>query len=504
MPKIDTKNNLIIWNYKDWLEGLHPQYGVSAQLFDGSYAEVSFNPFRYLGYACPGENATDCNDSSLLTGLITAIETSVTATHGFAVGGTRVYDITPSGTMDINTVLTIAGTTFDDIVRYNKSDGTEYLFATYNSAAAGDITRILSSDLTHDDTYWSVTAGGAALDKDYHHPMIVGDDDILYIGDGNVLKGLNGADTGTNIDNVLTLPGQFEIIGFSKLDNNTLVIVANNGSSTSLKGNKIGIFFWDYLSTEVYKSIYLQGACGSVFSYKGTVAMVIAGLSPDLGSNIRNLSIVIWDGQKFQTLPGSQIRSNVLPINKGVEVINDAIYMNIGGVLYIYDSPFAGIKSGLHKIAATTGTTSGALATITSGVQFLASNTGSNYYLQYFNGNYATANFQSNIVDLPFLNRKKAKIKRMKVEFRGAATGGRSVQVAFYNETGTLLAEMFSSAQKTITENNLFLEREYQATNATAGRFDSMYMLITWGTGDGTTTSPVIKRILVEYDLVNI
>jgi len=514
MPKINYRDNTITWDWEDWLAGLHPQYGVSAQLFNGAYDEQAFNPFRFLGYASPGELNSDCTNSAQLAGLINAMEVSAKGQQGYAVGGAKIFEINPAGTPAISTTspypISVSKAVMNDIVRYNKaSDGTEYMFYSYKGdGTAGDksdIGRLITSDGTNDASYWITTMSGTTLTDDVDHPLIVGDDDVLYIGDKNVVRGLDGADGGTMISAVLTLPAQYTIRSFSKLDNNTLVIFANYGDTSC---GTVGIFFWNYLDLDPYKSVYIQGYCCSSFNYKGTVAMIRSSISPDLGSNIRNLNVMAWDGSKFVLLDGLNVRTASYVLNKGVEVINDSIYFSVAGTNYCYGSPFPDVKSGLHKISSATGSTSGAIKTLTSGVQFVASSTSTtNYYLQYYSSDYATGYFKGNNVDLQFPMRKKARIKRIKAEFKSAvSTAGRELNITLYSYDGTVLMETFTGTElRTVATDTLTIEKEYDATdNTSAGLFDTLYPLIQWSTGAGSTAAPILKRLTAEYELINI
>lgn len=514
MPKINYKNNTITWDWEDWLAGLHPQYGVSAQRFDGASDQLAFNPFRFLGYASPGELNSDCTNSNQLAGLIVAMDVSASNQRGYAVGGAKIFEINPSGTPSIVTTspypITVSKAVMNDIVRYNKaSDGTEYMFYSYKGdGTAGDksdIGRLTTNDGTNDTSYWITTMSGTTLTDDIDHPMIVGDDDVLYIGDKNIVRGLDGADSGTMISVALTLPAQYTIRSFSKLDNNTLVIFANYGDASN---GTMGIFFWNYLDLDPYKSVYIQGYCCSSFNYRGTIAMIRSSLSPDLGSNVRSLNAMAWDGEKFVSLNRFSIRTSSYVLNKGVEVINDAIYFSVGGINYCYGSPFSEVKAGLNKISSTTGSASGAVKTLTSGIQFVSSSTSTtNYYLQYYSGDYAISYFKGNNVDLEFPLRKKGRIKRLRAEFKSAvSTAGRELNITIYSVDGTVLIETFTGTElRTISTDTLTIEKEYDASDDTsAGIFDTLYPLLQWSTGAGSTYAPILKKLIVEYELINI
>jgi len=78
------------------------------------------------------------------------------------------------------------------------------------------------------------------------HPMIVGDDDLLYIGDGNKLHAFDGSYAsdvdGKFYDSVLTLPGTSYIKSFEKYNSFLLIFTDENLSGTSL-ASKAKVYF---------------------------------------------------------------------------------------------------------------------------------------------------------------------------------------------------------------------------------------------------------------------
>jgi len=73
------------------------------------------------------------------------------------------------------------------------------------------------------------------------HPMIVGDDDLLYIGDGSRLHAFDGQyasdDDGKFYDSVLTIPGTYYIKSFAKYKDFLLIFADENRAGTSYASN---------------------------------------------------------------------------------------------------------------------------------------------------------------------------------------------------------------------------------------------------------------------------
>ena len=86
---------------------------------------------------------------------------------------------------------------------------------------------------TRPATPLSNTTGG----YNYPHPMIVGDDDLLYIGDGNRLHAFDGQFAG-DVDgkvyeSVLTVPANQVIKSFEKYNGFLLIFVDENPTGVS-------------------------------------------------------------------------------------------------------------------------------------------------------------------------------------------------------------------------------------------------------------------------------
>jgi len=73
------------------------------------------------------------------------------------------------------------------------------------------------------------------------HPMIVGDKDLLYIGDGPRLHAFDGKyegdDDGKFYNSVLTIPGTYYIKAFQKYKDFLLIFADENLSGTAYSSN---------------------------------------------------------------------------------------------------------------------------------------------------------------------------------------------------------------------------------------------------------------------------
>lgn len=75
----------------------------------------------------------------------------------------------------------------------------------------------------------------------YPHPMVVGDDDLLYIGDGPRLHAFDGSyasdDDGKFYNSVLTIPGTYYIKAFQKYKDFLLIFADENMAGTTYAAN---------------------------------------------------------------------------------------------------------------------------------------------------------------------------------------------------------------------------------------------------------------------------
>jgi len=502
MPTI--KDNLIIYDERDWLFGLHQQAGLGyPTLTNGLDSASNADPLRFLGYASPGEDPTDVTNVSEIDGVLRNIVYSETASKGYGVGGTKLHEINSLTGAITNTggdfPHAVTGQTMSDVIKYNMG-GAEYIFYSYYDGTDGDIGRFTSGSSTFTDSYWQTTLSGTALSANTEIPMVVGDDDILYFGQGNELWGIDGPNT-TALETVLTLPDEYTIRSFAKWGNDTLVIFASTNSVSSLSEGKATAFFWDYLSLDPYRVLELTGSnCGGAFSYRGTIGCFTSGISADT-IGVLTCHLNIYDGIKFKKVH-SLNTSQKYPIHGGVQVIGKAIFANAGGKVYSFGSPYDGIDAGINQIASGDGSTSGALTTLASNKMLISSGTTTSGGLNIFNGNYTTGSLQTVFAEPIFGMRQKGKVKRVRVEFAKSASGGRSAAVSLLNREA--VSSEIIAATTTITAGSEVIEREYDTSNAPLLEFSGLQAQITWGSGSAATDAPIIRRIIVEFNTINI
>lgn len=527
MPKVS--NNRITFDATDFLQTLAPQYSTSlsgspeVQGGNKLSSAVGFNPYRYNGYAAPGFNPTNATNHSeiaikLLNGVV-AYESSTAYAYMIELGD-QLHQMTLSTSTISNSSPwphTISGSgviTGSDVITYTISS-TNYLFYSYNDAgAAWDIGRYDLDGSTFDDDWFTTVPTGtfSTTGNTDPHPMVVGSDDILYIGDGNVLHAYDGA-TDTISEAVLTLPVKYKITCFARLPNYLVVFAylePRSGSLTSTFELSVAkAFAWDYLSldpTFIYE--LSDNFVSEAFEYKGTVGCFTQGRLPINDGENRYSKLKIFDGAIFETV--QQFIGNA-PVHGGAVVVGDAIQWNSDGLLHQYGSPFEGNPIGLNKIgrATTTGTSTqtGMCKVFDQRGTYISAgaspSTTGNALIRFATATFAANTSVSTVIGSPeFPEGQIGRVKSVTVYFGTTATGGRSLSLLLAgNDTSSTT---IIDTETEVAAGALTQKFEYDTSDDELPKFQDLKLILQWGAGSGSSAAPIIKKVVVEYEHTNI
>ena len=522
----------IIFDETDWLSGLHPQYSTSTsnsqKLTNKLSSTKNFNPYRYMGYAAPGFSPTDITNVSIVDAVIRKIV--VNNSNAYAISqGTLLHKIdTLSGNGSLVTPTTFPHTIAahgghttvvgNDVVVYpHKVGGTSAtrLMYSWSDNTDWDV-GTFDYTTTFDDDFMS-TAPATPLAAPYlaggvgkPHPLIVGSDDILYIGDRNFLHGYDGQNAADNdgkfFPAVLTLPVGYIIQSMARIEN-FLVIFAymeSAGSSEFYLGRATA-FFWNYLDLEPTRVVELNdNYVDAAFEYKGTVGCFTQGRTISIDSiATRPSKLQLFNGDVFE--PVAYFVENI-PITGGVEVRGDIIQWNSQGVLYSYGTPFKGTAVGLQKIASGSGSTAGALATVATTLQLMSTGTTTSGGLQRLNSNYASSSIAATSMAEPQFNTKmKGQVERVRVFFAKTSSGGRNFTLVLLDRLGTS-STIISSADSltSITASNYIQEFENNTSGNPLFTFDGLKAVLEWESGSAATDAPIVTKIEIDYKEVDL
>lgn len=547
MASIDYKAGKIIFDSSDWLAGLHPRYNSSATGTPLPKSEnkltfaSAFNPYRSFGMASPGFFPTSVTNASVVTTsairrIIMAAETS--SYFGYGINSNElIFQMANTGTLTStatwpHAIVSASGSEVgSDIVAYSaKVGGTRALrlFYSYscesstNTDPQWNVGMYKLDGSTFDDDFMSTApatplvsteAGGGA--SFYPHPMIVGDDDILYIGDGNLVHAYDGANAADNdgkfFSSVLTLPSKFVVTGFAKYQRN-LCIVGFFSLTSPVQGAGFSIdsfnktesraYFWDYLSLDPYdsKSLndnYVSGA----FEYQGTVGCFTQGRKIVPG-NPQFSKILLFDGSEFK--PVATFDTNV-PFQGAVEILGNTISFvssdNTSSFIYMYGSPYPGAPKGLNRIGKGNGANNGAICTLSTSVQVASTGTGTSGGLDTVNSGF-TSSIVTTAPAMPiFPDNQIGKVKAVKVFFGKTSSADATLSLFLLSDFGG--STQLTSDSSAITASNQ-VQRITTTLSGSSGslpRFTSIAPVIQWTAGVGTAAQ-IIDRIEIEYETV--
>jgi len=509
MATVSKEGNLIKvrWDRADWLKGLLPEAsegGTAYREGDGFSSQLAVNPWRTVGYIQPGYNgindsgvANITNDATIKNICVSgsnayAIENNVllhkmnSVTGTIASGGGFPHTIVPHGH---------SSAVGSDVITYSIA-GVDYIFYSWNDNTDGDVGRLTQIGATFDDDYMStVPTGAAVLNKSYPHPMIVGDDDILYIANGPNIVAYDGPnDTAATL--AFQLPDGFIITSFAKTPNYLVVFCSTKTSFDSTPGQSFA-YFWDYASEDAtfkydLNCSYVNGG----FSYKGTV-----GVFGQRTSLSRNRSfLMLFNGSVFETVASFRQK---IPGHGGVSIVDEMILFNAGffdegtSRIYFYGKLLKGFDNALNQIGSIAGSDPEGVMYATGYDTYFASAGATGGELQKYISKFQdAASFKTGLKDIDFGRYGMGKIVDVKVTYKDKITDGKAFTLQINSDSsGTTtdtrgtLTTLVSSAT---TQDTLVEHYEFDSSGAELPQItNSVGIQASWGSEDKSETHTI-------------
>jgi len=529
----------IIWDRDDWLAGLSTQFDNAAnsagltQIDNGIPQSRSMNPYRFKGCLSPHFMPTDVSGVAIVDAVIKKAVVNGTSAYTVGAGSLMHRIATLSGTPALTNDT--AGTgwphTIDhahssevgsDIALYvAKVGGTSALRGFYSFADATDWdvgTFDFATPSVFDDDFMSTApatplaapylAGGVG----YPHPLIVGDDDLLYIGDRNFLHGYDGQNAADNdgkfFPAVLTLPGGFVITTMVKYQQYLVVFAYQESAGSNFYQGEAKAFFWDYLSLDP-TYIYSLGDnyVSESFNFQGTIGCFTQGKPVDpagIGIYSKVTKLQLFDGGKFKVVTNACIDKNA-PIRGGVSVRGNVIQWNSQGTVYQYGTPDPSLPQVLNAIGEGIGTTTGIYATL-SNTNFISTGATTSGGLQTLSTDFYHQTLVYGQLARPvFPEKMQGKVVSVTIKWGKPSSGGRNINVFFRDriaDMGIIIAS--SNNLRTIAAANLVTKYDEDYLGEPIGTFDAIRPAIQWEAGSGATDAPIIDSIEVDYEVINI
>lgn len=521
----------ITFDASDWVGGVD-YLNISDTLERGTtglaYVE-SFNPYRTMGFASPSYNpGTATNDSAisayLRQGFVSGSNTAYAVENGAKIH--QITGLTGDGTVT-NTgsfphTITPSGgtsTTGNDFTKYYLGS-TEYGWYTYSSSTVWDIGRFDLST-TFDDTYMTVTANNkmsgtiASGGAGYPHPLISYENNKLYVGDRNFVHMFDGqsAAAGDFTAQVLILPNDYIITAFVRY-NFYLAIFAYKKVTTTGDLSQADVFFWDTFSQSFTFSQTLNDSyISEAINYKNSIMCFTSGLLDDIHSG--NLRIKLYNGDVFETIAtysstsGSGGSSFVsLPIRGGVQTQGNDVFFNAGGKIFKLNnngeswtlneffSDFSNSTPGILKFFGQTFNL------------FFSNGSGSSTGLRTLRSGYNTAAAYSKVAELDVPARKQARPIGIEVYYSATTTGssGRTFELHYLSDQTdyTVRSDVAVPAAGAGIASSAIERYEYDSSGTVLAPFKTMQLLLKWLTGNGSTSAPLVSKVIVYFEFKNI
>lgn len=515
----------ITWDAEDWLGGfvLDNQESADSLSFGqevgkGLVDMDSFYPFLPLGIAKPGLVGTNATNNSSARPSEIQVDITDDSTGGFyySIGGDDPTAqmlqidagsgaITNNGQWPETLTRTGCDTSLGSVVLYHVN-GAQMLFYSYNISSTnwdvGTVTPGATS--TQDNDFMStvptnplaapyLVAGG----NKYHH-LYVAQDDKLYIGGGRYVHQYvdDGTAAGLFNANVLTLPQNYQVIGFAE-NQYDLVVFATTGTDFVSPGICRAFFWSQERPTSWYKEVIIpDGFVAAPFTYKG-IPGCFSGVSADPVSLILRL----WDGVEFKPVFRQRLISAVPPVFGSVTTWNDMVLWNNSGRVYAYGSYRDTTDPHTWFIGRGVGTGNGIIKSIGAvGTIIASTGNGTNGGLQTL-ARYSTGNATGLTAYPTFGGEMRGKIEFVEATFsRLSQATARSLTLSLYNEQRSL------SAISTVSSTTNGVIKRWYPENFTVSnslqQFDSLTPVLTWNTGAGSDDAVGLQKLVVHYEPV--
>ena len=530
----------ITWDSEDFESGLGPQgtFGNSPKSLkqvtpNGWNFLGKIDPFRIHGILAPGNvPSVAYTNNSNLGGVIVALQLGNDNTTAYVIdAGGKINSINyNTGLISVTSPFNptgklIAGTSpvgQDLLIYTHNSGGTPVasMFYSYYNNTNWDVGAFVNF-VTFDDDFMSsvpatpldIASASPANGRDVNqmaqpHTMCIGSDGILYIGSGRFVHAYDGAtgSNGTFSSKVLTLPQGFQIIGMRK-SQDQLLIVGNYYSipaSSNPGGGQAQLYTWNYIDLDIGQVIPLEDPyVSSFFLWRGIPTVITSGISE------RNGEI------KVKMITGNTVTkvadfSGISPIQRGVYVANDVLYINSGGRIITVGNPYQKGSNVVNYIGAFRNeTTSGVIDYSFIGSCLMGgSSAGGTHSFNTMNGfqydGQAVAQGYYFQPDLPY--GKIARIKSVVVEFYSIVTANANngsltinMRTNFSPGTAKRVVNLLDSVDTIIKRYT------YSNTGESFQSFTSISPQFIWETTLGSDgVVPLISKLSVDYELLEI
>lgn len=530
MPKINftKEGGTIVYDFEDWIGGQDDSSAGSdrRKLGHGLALADQVDPLRRLGYISPSGLPADVTNITSITAYLRNGVISGDSAY-IVSGGTLLHQLTNLATgtitnagawphtMNNGGAWTVpvgddicnyyTGTTLRTFYSLSYSEGgtAKWNVGIYNQVAA-----------TFDDDFMSTVpatplaapylAGGAG----FPHPLSVGDDDVLYIGDRNFVHAYDG-----QLDKfypaVLTLPTGLIITSFAKRKDRKLMISAYFSPSAGASTFNLGsakCWQWNYLDLDPdYAYDLHDNYVSETFNWNGTIACFTSGRKTATQRGNFKLQALIND--EFQVL--QTYTTGSLPIRGGVDVVEQDIYWNSAGKIYYYAQIPGSSKFTFGNLFGNENSTSGMLKLFTSlfNIHF-SDGASTSSGLRYMGiTDYNLSGIAYGKVAYPIWPiRKRGRLKQVDIDFMETVPVGDGRYFQLNTQLDSDGGQVTVQQIQAVTNIRLQIS-DYRNDGTVLGDFSALQPQLIWSSGVGANAKgacPTVDKIIYSFDFINI
>jgi len=523
MPKVSIKGNkgTIIFDEQDWLAGLNTNTADSeVSKLTGNVAMSGISVLRQFGFVTPNPLQRDVTNVAQITAFLRN-SVNVGDNAYIIASNSLVHKLTTLASGTISTTAPFPHTidhahtneAGNDIALYYNQAGQQCAFYSFSDDTDWDVGIYNIPGDTFDDDFMStipvspLAAPYLTGGKGYPHPLIVGDDDILYIGDRNFVHAFDrtvGA-TGTFYPAVLTLPKGYVITCFTTTQDINLAIgtylsASDSGTSDVFYRGTAKVWFWNYLALDPdYSRDLRDNYVSELIQWGGTTAAFTSGRKTLSDKGVYKLQAL--NGSQFEVI--KTWNGGGLPIRGGVDNVNNDLYWNSASYIYAFTKRPDNGQYMLNIVSQTQSGTSGLLKFLTaSSIIHYSWGAGAlNGGLMYLNDNYSPdAVLRTQNVTPEFDVRQRGRIMSITVGFGGTFSGGRSFELVTYLD-GTSAFTTGEVASITATRVVRFTTN---SDGTPLGDFNYLQCQVGFPSGSAATSAPRVSWVRYDFDIVNV
>lgn len=415
-----------------WYKETYPSYGNKNQA--GTMTNIDITNPGYIQQGPGLANLTNGTQAAAYTTLTKgATDYAVTSDVAYAVGGAKLYKfsstaVTSDGTWP-HTIDKAAQTAEDgeDVAVFQGN-----LYYTYNhSNTLGDVGKFDLNATFDDDWGSTVPTGMATLTGGVPHPIEVGGNDVMYIGNGRYVTSYDGT---TFIQQALDFPSG-TVIQSLAWNSDRLWIAANKSSLTGSNKQAASIYMWDGTATSWDLEVKIMGTVAGMHVRNGVLFVFYQDITSTGGYKLGYV-----DGSRIVDVANF---TGGLPAFYQITDYKDFILWNANGNIFAWGSGDKDLPVKLFQLA------DGGYSTVGSvvcpfGTPIIGSTESTNYKLAQFSGFDVNSNWKSLMFDVSGETTVPSQIQGVRINFEQLTSGARVDWKLLNNRGETIYSDIIS------------------------------------------------------------